>query len=1201
MALADLLKSVDFEKLKKTRNTVLVVGAFSPQTKLNKTWKRQIIGDRDAIYDDFVNTIQPRLAEIEQDNSAGIKGIMKLDVPGPKTENHETFVIDRHNYFFKRGASESEHEFHKEKFGDGTNANWLSNDRGKKFVIELRKHLKDFCKFQHRNREVLIFLMKVLNEEGIKGFGGISGGLTLNRAFPPGVAEEILDFLYHAPENVTEKALAEWLPFTELEGLKGTHAEDDTCRKSLRTVVHCFRDALLLKGPPGACSIGGPADAYGKTKEKLDASLSNDFGKARSAIKAIQEILPCHVLPQDSILWVFKEMFRLVNGRELNGGLLDEEQDKLAEAINNGFTDEATGRRVKAPDNKVLDDAERRKTRDNVRDNLDLVVDLVFEPTVSLDTVESDELKQVVESLRNDEDCQKLVRSFLPSESPDFVLSDALKGSMKEGAKKFFKIIFLSKVAPKMFSMPNFELDDLESQIAAYEIASILASTALNAGEGELNLDKLGDGLAGKISSALKADNFAASRTGIEADAAGGTFREIAKQLGPCIQGQLDLWRIARDLLKGRESTEDTFASSLGATRADPKAKEDWSIDKSKIAYPKNRITAMVRSKLELEVTKTELVEQVASLKELVEKKEEEAEAVKVTISNRESEKNKLSENEAQKPEEVEENLKAARAIDLEIQAEKDRLSNLGQLITGSKDAIEEKNKKFEGLSNEGKSQGNEARIDQIFDQFQLKQSDPNTPNSNTKRDDDLDLTKIGGQAFESRVQAVVEEFMGSAGQVAQAEDALLTAEYVRNRIFKTYAEHENIEPSTSFRRNVEAMVLAKAMRAAHRRVGMGGKSSGLLKAMLHLTELTGLRGDDEADAFELLSQKPLQEYLDGAFLQQGVSVGGIITTLKNAASASFENIGAIVSELHGVYHLIHSAEEGTTIEVYNGTAEKCRLDIIASHMKSGGGPFGKQNNDRPGLIHLTNLAFPGNTRVGELKNWSDLKLQGMNQRFLIPPVVLSSRPIPEADDWKESQGASEDALEGAVFPWVICGPDHFLNNREDKEFATSLPSGYSFLAGFLGAKDLALSENSAIAVEFDDSRLKTLSAATGGDSIDKAVNRALFETSNGHNFSADYFLFVVAALRMGTEASDKNGQTLLFHFHNAAGSQYKSLPKGLKETMVDSSQIFYFPGGGPMVKWPADEIVVPDAQTATDLDWFYLALKSMGLGLPNA
>ena len=110
--------NVNFSKLKSSRHTVMVVGAFSPRenSSNNHSYEHTIKpGDnRNQIYDDFVNQIQPRLAEELLENGSEIKGIKKLVVPTGSSS--ETFVIDRHNYFFRRAASNSKHTFFSENF-----------------------------------------------------------------------------------------------------------------------------------------------------------------------------------------------------------------------------------------------------------------------------------------------------------------------------------------------------------------------------------------------------------------------------------------------------------------------------------------------------------------------------------------------------------------------------------------------------------------------------------------------------------------------------------------------------------------------------------------------------------------------------------------------------------------------------------------------------------------------------------------------------------------------------------------------------------------------------------------------------------------------------------------------------------------------------------------------------------------------------
>ena len=1187
-----LLAKVNFGKLEETRHSVMIVGAFSPTTNAagSKPFEIKIdVENRDDAYDKFIENIQPRLAE--EPISTDFPGIMKLVVPTGSSDG-ETFVIDRSNYFFRRAASNSTHPFFEKKFKEEKEAtNWLGEHRGQKFIQEIRNKLKDFCVFQHRNREILIAFMAVLSK--LSRHGGLRAGILEGTLFPQGMVEELLDYFYHAADGVEEAEHS--LALVDLTDITDS-TDDNTTRATIRKVAVCFRSALLGRGTPGTCQVG-TFSAFELSNDCLPEEIKTPFQKARKAINAIQEVLACHVLPQESIRWLLEEMFEPVTG-EANPNL-PAHYTKLATAMQEGWEGKSNGniRHIIAPKNKVLSKEKREETRDNVLKNIDTIIGYLFDDSKDTEG-ETDEMKKTIDGVRGDKNCQALKNSFLPDGADGYQ-----KKSMEKGARSFFRTVFLSQVAPKMFGSPDFDLTDLKIAINGYEVKAILSSLAFNANNNgnELDLTDMSEILANAISSALTENNYDDKISGICLKAAGEVAKNVAEQLGPMIQGQLELWRVAVDLLKGSLYSEQHFVSELNNTRKFPQENDvSECVDKSPVQLPKEIVKNLAIEKLDAEKEKAKVLKSTMDFKTKVEEKQ----VNKITIqeSVQAQETDLIAANEAVATAD-DNTIDAAQAAVAGLQENlKKEQANLDS-ITESIKADEANQKNAEKILDDifdrtnGLAETENARkLDEIFQQENLVQA-PDKPLNEALLRDDLN----------SKIDSVVLAFMGGDAEREEMGNVLGTAEHVYHQAFETYADKMD-EPgpvAISYRRTVEAMVVAKAIRAGHKRVGIAGASSGLLKAIIELVELTGVDDDSTVDAFELLKKKSLQQYIDGGLLQEGQTIAALCGQLKGAAEDSFTNIVGLVSELHGVYHLIHTAPANSRILIFNGTAADFHSKYIDSHNNSGGGPFGQLENDRPGLIYFSHLAFgSGNANlVPELSRLAETKLSANQQRFIIPPIVLSSLTVPEknglATDWKENVANISEALQDAPFAWIVTGPDHSLNRLTDTDFKTHLPAAYAFLEGFLvehlDSLDVMLEGNAVIATDVSAGRLKTISGAGGGNnSVDIAVRKALTETNDGHSFEADYFLYVVLMLRLNTVSQDGEGQTLYnaLRDQNNGGINDFAAIEGIKKSMFGAADAFNF-GDGVGVR---ENSLTAGEATVGDIGWFSRALKSLDL-----
>ncbi len=362
------------------------------------------------------------------------------------------------------------------------------------------------------------------------------------------------------------------------------------------------------------------------------------------------------------------------------------------------------------------------------------------------------------------------------------------------------------------------------------------------------------------------------------------------------------------------------------------------------------------------------------------------------------------------------------------------------------------------------------------------------------------------------------EKFVGGLAGDLQAFERTLHLIYTRY--------DENPDKKT-FRNKVERMTLINMMLLFKKDLGLGSVCSNLYQLLIDLV----LHLDPEKpDPREFMRERSLTLYFDNADLEGG-GITELRQTLEVQGIRSLQNIVTFVSELRGVKYLMDmvSHDPEAEVVVVNATVDEYLKWLQNDNLTPGQG-LGRLRSGMlvktnqafeqaipPGLVYLTDIAFPNTSKKAWLENLASGSFQMQNQglSLVLPPMCVSTSSQDRNDLWFREGESIAEAAEQAPAPVVVVGPTPYLNPRGDG-FETTLPAGYLFCAHLLGTPEQKLRNVNVAQQSKGRFRIIGYGAAPMRDSLERVVWGE--GDHDNYAFSVDFFLYVVLSL-MATAA----------------------------------------------------------------------------------
>ncbi|HKJ85750.1 MAG TPA: hypothetical protein VKA06_06720, partial [Spirochaetia bacterium] len=399
--------NVDMDAIARIRKRVFVVGRFnqhrqvdnepgiylfSNRSDLSPGYLRNFTAHSTLDYESFVEALQPAIAEKVEYGKR--HPLIVQGIPGSEEDLETSFVIDLFNYFFDRAVRHSDQpEFRTDHSdSDPELLQREERERGKGILQQVRRDLRSFSRFQHRNGELVEEAAKVIAKcSGVNGLPAYAYA----GALPGGFPEALIDFLYS--EEQYAKFDATELEFT---GEWATLANDDSARARFEDVVTAFRDAAIDWEHLRFAEMfaGQPLHAQVRTS---DRALLDEFRKARAAVNRLRQILRSKVLLSMILEWVIESLNDLPSVREIDADDKHARNEQMGRAILEEWESNGLARPVKRPSRE-----ERRRFEAELCAGFeDVVRGIVVEgEEASSDVVSglSEELRELVATLRKD-------------------------------------------------------------------------------------------------------------------------------------------------------------------------------------------------------------------------------------------------------------------------------------------------------------------------------------------------------------------------------------------------------------------------------------------------------------------------------------------------------------------------------------------------------------------------------------------------------------------------------------------------------------------------------------------------------------------------------------------------------------------------------------------------------------------------------
>lgn len=363
---------------------------------------------------------------------------------------------------------------------------------------------------------------------------------------------------------------------------------------------------------------------------------------------------------------------------------------------------------------------------------------------------------------------------------------------------------------------------------------------------------------------------------------------------------------------------------------------------------------------------------------------------------------------------------------------------------------------------------------------------------------------------------------------VGKARDSVRIFSQILNVIYQRYRENQDKQ---SYMGRVERMTLANLLLSNQEALGLGGPASNLYTMLLDAVE----NMDPEMpDARAFIRDFSLTRYFDNDDLKKTPHKKHGITDLRQTLNAqrveSLRNTVSFISELRGVKYLLDivSKDNRAEVVVVNATADEF-LDWMIRDNLTGGQQNSKQllhsgflvgaqrESACPGLIYMTDSAFPEGGKGAWLDSLRHVNLIQGQERLIIPPICISTTGQNETDAWiAEGQalaasaaggGPGQSPMPAAV---LVVGPSPYMNRPGDL-FPTYLPAGYVFAAHYLCQPEQRV-HNRMLKAK-DEGRFRIIGGGHGP--IRGSLERVMWggDANDGYSFAADFYLYILLSV----------------------------------------------------------------------------------------
>ncbi len=337
----------------------------------------------------------------------------------------------------------------------------------------------------------------------------------------------------------------------------------------------------------------------------------------------------------------------------------------------------------------------------------------------------------------------------------------------------------------------------------------------------------------------------------------------------------------------------------------------------------------------------------------------------------------------------------------------------------------------------------------------------------------------------------------------------------VLDLIYRRYVENPG---KKTFRNKVERMTLVNMMLLSQKELGLGRVCSNLYELLL---DLVLFLDPEKMDPMDFIRSRSLTQYFDDAKLAGG-GITDLRQTLEVQSVHSLRNIVSFVSELRGMKYLLDrvARDPETEVVVVNATADEfldwvqrdnltpnaCKGRLRAEHLVTG-------RTDEcilPGLIYMTDIAFPTGGKKSWISRLSGFSLQNGGLGIVLPPICISTGPQDDNEQWIREGGDCAAAAENAPAAVVVLGPSPYMNPKGDG-FPTVLPAGYLFCAHVLGKPEQRI-RNMSVARR-SQGRFRIVGYGPAG--MDESLEGIVWGEADGdaYAFAADFYLFTVLTL----------------------------------------------------------------------------------------
>jgi hypothetical protein len=1048
---------IDFDALASIKKRVYIVGRFTqlnlgPQPDVflftnrrdtTPRYRKNFTACYDMRYESFVQALRPAIAELVTQEGR----FPSVEQVVPQAGASEgTSVIDVFNYFFTRAAANSEQPaFRDAQAGLAKELLKTSDDeRGKAILTQIRNNLATFCAFQPRTHEIIGAVAGLLGECGMeKGMPAFAAG----GALPGGFAEKLIDFLY--AEDARKRFTVEGLDLTRAPWDK--LAKDENAREIFCSVVSAFRDALLAN----------PADQYsdlrfaGKplmtlARERTKESLQRDFGNAREAFNGLRQILRSKVLLSMVLEWLLASYDTIPDLKALPQGSEQATKDiAVTEAILRRWKENGLARPVKRPSPN-----ERHRFSKSLTENFEHLLNAVLAEDAKLaEQLEKlpPELQALANEIRADDNRRRLLAA----------ISGAKLGD--EFSKAFIdasKTVLLDVLCPVLYRNPILTSQMLKKYFRQETMAAYL--TAVFLGDSQQDAVK-------KIAE----DHLEYFESKI--DDATKKIKDSNEIMSRLLSSFVDV--LAQPEIQKRLTDGIKVLHEVHAILDDADAREERGAGSISAILPSDIIAT-----------------QPTAGQRSVEKTPTSQEVIMVSIPR-----------------------KLERALDARIEAASGTASDTGASAAPAGDTqpagsapassappTPSADAQAAAAAEEGAPEQTKTTLDRKIDEI-LDKVVGTVPETITAEQKEAWLNQAKRQILDDKT------FVGGLAENLRAFERTLHLIYTR---------YNGNPDKKTFRNKVERLTLVNIMLLSQKDLGLGKVYSSLYQLLLDLV----LRLDPaNPDPKDFLREHSLTQYFDDAKLDDpdGLGITELRQTLRVQGRKSLENVVKFVSELRGMKYLMDAVQSDPQAEVVvvNSTATEfmtwLRGDNLTEDEGQGRMRAGRlvqteqaaQGTIPPGLVYLTDIAFPDVTQRGWIQSLSGFTLNQGRQGLVLPPFCISVAP---GEGWARTGQDLAVAAASASAPIVVAGPSPYLNPRGDG-FPTVLPAGYLLCAHLLGASEQRV-KNSNVA-QPSVGRFRVV--GRGEAPMPESLNRILWgeDEKDVYSFAVDFYLYVALML----------------------------------------------------------------------------------------